>query len=78
MTDLTLNEFRGLFDKELAQALEIERQKFLGSIVLEDNHKGKDIDIYCPPFFARCWFRINKHLQFRWKRPIRRCLCDQK
>ena len=59
MTDLTLNEFRGLSDKELRQALEIERQKILGSVVLENNHKGKDINIYRIPFFARCWFRVT-------------------
>ena len=78
MTDLTLNEFRGLSDDELRHALEIERQITLGSIVFEKRHKGKGIDIYCLPFFFRCWLRLTNRIQFRWKWPIWKYLCDNK
>ena len=77
MTDLTLNEFRGLSDKELAHTLEIEGQNILGSVVLERNHEEKDIAIYCFPFFARCWFRVTNRMKYIWKWPIRRCLFDR-
>ncbi len=78
MTDLTLNGFRGLSDKELAKALEIEGLHISGSVVLENDHKKKDIDIYCFPFLGRFWFRFTRRIQSGWKWPVRRSLCDNK
>jgi len=78
MTDLTLNEFRGLSDGELRYALQIELQNTFGSIVLEKNHKRKGIDIAYLPFLFRCWFRNIKHIQLRWQWFIRKYLYDNR
>ena len=63
MTDLTLNEFRGLSGNELKQAFKEEERKMFGSNSLEKNYEEKVNDSYSLPFISRCWSRCTTFFQ---------------
>ena len=70
--DLTLNEYRGLFEKELARILKDEARKICGVDSLETNSRGT-VNDFCS-FLHLKYKNFKSHLRNR-NRNVKFYLC---